>query len=231
MVEFSTTAATPRPHALVLGIGNVLWADEGFGIRTVERFFERFEPDETIEVVDGGTRGMALLPLVQEADALVIFDAVDFDLQPGELKHLSGDEVPAFLGAKKMSLHQTGFQEVLVLAELTGEIPRHVHLIGVQPELLEDYGGGLTPVVAQQIEAAVTLGAKVLRERRGPYPCCCAANRGSRDAWRQGAARDRLSAAGPKNGERSGCARPFRTGARALRGPAPLRRGGLPPGR
>lgn len=164
MTEFSTTAAEPRPHALVLGIGNVLWADEGFGIRTVERFFEQFEPQDSIEVVDGGTRGMALLPLVQEADALIIFDAVDFDLQPGELKHLSGDEVPAFLGAKKMSLHQTGFQEVLVLAELTGEMPRHVHLIGVQPGLLEDYGGGLTPIVAEKIEAAVMLGASVLRE-------------------------------------------------------------------
>jgi hydrogenase maturation protease len=151
-------------HALVLGIGNVLWADEGFGIRAVERFSEHFEPLDTVEVVDGGTRGMALLPLVQAASALVIFDAVDFDLEPGTLKHLSGDQVPAFLGAKKMSLHQTGFQEVLVLAELTGEMPAHVHLIGVQPELLEDYGGSLTPVVAAQIEDAVALGAKVLRE-------------------------------------------------------------------
>lgn len=161
-MDIDTACAAPR--ALVLGIGNVLWADEGFGIRTVERFHEHFEPHPAIEVVDGGTRGMALLPLVQEADALIIFDAVDFDLVPGELKHLSGDEVPAFLGAKKMSLHQTGFQEVLVLAELTGEMPAHVHLIGVQPALLEDYGGGLTDTVAAQIEAAVALGAKVLRE-------------------------------------------------------------------
>jgi hydrogenase maturation protease len=152
------------PHALVLGIGNVLWADEGFGIRTVERFFDTYEPHESIEVVDGGTRGMALLPLVQAAGALIIFDAVDFDLEPGTLKHLSGDEVPAFLGAKKMSLHQTGFQEVLVLAELTGEMPAHVHLIGVQPELLEDYGGSLTEVVAAKINEAVALGASVLRE-------------------------------------------------------------------
>jgi hydrogenase maturation protease len=165
--QMGNTSERPRartlPRALVLGIGNVLWADEGFGIRTVERFFEAFEPHLSIEVVDGGTRGMSLLPLVQEADALVIFDAVDFDLTPGELKHLSGDDVPAFLGAKKMSLHQTGFQEVLVLAELTGEMPRHVHLIGVQPELLEDYGGSLTGVVAAKIDEAVALGAKVLR--------------------------------------------------------------------
>jgi hydrogenase maturation protease len=164
MAGHLTGSAGARSRALVLGIGNVLWADEGFGIRTVERFFECYEPHEAIEVVDGGTRGMALLPLVQEAGALIIFDAVDFDLEPGTLKHLKGEEVPAFLGAKKMSLHQTGFQEVLVLAELTGEMPAHVHLIGVQPELLEDYGGSLTPVVAAQIDAAVALGAQVLRE-------------------------------------------------------------------
>lgn len=153
-----------RKPALVLGIGNVLWADEGFGIRTVEHFFNSFEPHDAIEVVDGGTRGMALLPLVQDAGALIIFDAIDFDLEPGTLKHLSGAEVPAFLGAKKMSLHQTGFQEVLVLADLTDQMPEHVHLIGVQPEVLEDYGGSLTAPVAAQIDAAVALGAKVLRE-------------------------------------------------------------------
>lgn len=164
MADHLVGNAVERSRALVLGIGNVLWADEGFGIRAVEHFFNLFEPHDAIEVVDGGTRGMALLPLVQEAGALIIFDAVDFDLEPGTLKHLSGADVPAFLGAKKMSLHQTGFQEVLVLAELTDQMPAHVHLIGVQPELLEDYGGSLTPVVAAQIESAVALGAKVLRE-------------------------------------------------------------------
>ena len=53
--------------------------------------------------------------------------------------------MPRFLGAKKMSLHQTGFQEVLMLAELTGRYPEEVLLIGCQPEQLEDYGGSLRP--------------------------------------------------------------------------------------
>ncbi len=161
----NTRASNTRaPRVLVLGIGNVLWADEGFGIRAVEHFFARFEPDEGIEVVDGGTRGLALLPLVQESAALILFDAVDFDLVPGTLRHLSGAAVPAFLGARKMSLHQTGFQEVLALAELTGEMPEHIHLIGVQPAVLEDYGGGLSPIVAARVAAAVALGAAVLRD-------------------------------------------------------------------
>lgn len=162
MIDHRPETSAEQAHALVLGIGNVLWADEGFGIRAVERFFDRYEPDLSVRVVDGGTRGMALLPLVQEAAALVIFDAVDFDLAPGTLRHLSGTEVPAFLGARKMSLHQTGFQEVLVLAELTGEMPEHIHLIGVQPELLEDYGGSLTACVAARLDEAVTCGAEVL---------------------------------------------------------------------
>lgn len=162
MESILSAGAASGLRALVLGIGNVLWADEGFGIRAVERFHERFEPCPGVEVVDGGTRGMALLPLVQACDLLIVFDAVDFGLPPGTPHQLADHEVPAFLGAKAMSLHQTGFQDVLALAELTGEAPRHLQLIGVQPELLEDYGGGLTPIVASRIEGAVEHAARRL---------------------------------------------------------------------
>jgi len=151
-------------QALILGIGNVLWADEGFGVRAVETFNERYRCPDNISVMDGGTRGMALLPFVQDCDLLVIFDAVDFGLEPGTLRILRDSEVPAFLGAKKMSLHQTGFQEVLALAELTGEMPAHLLLIGVQPELIEDYGGGLTNAVAARIEPAIAAAVGYLAE-------------------------------------------------------------------
>ena len=82
---------------------------------------------------------------MQEADALLILDAIDYGLAPGTLKVVQGDEVPCFLGAKKMSLHQTGFQEVLMVAQLTGHYPQRIVLIGCQPEELEDYGGSLRP--------------------------------------------------------------------------------------
>lgn len=142
-------------RVLVLGIGNLLWADEGFGVRTVEDLMRSYELPPSVTAADGGTQGLALIPLIRDADILVIFDAVDYGVAPGTLLRVEGADVPKFLGAKKLSLHQTGFQEVLVLAELKGELPRHILLIGVQPEVLEDYGGSLTPVVKAQIGPAI----------------------------------------------------------------------------
>jgi hydrogenase expression/formation protein len=125
---------------LILGIGNILWADEGFGIRTIETLHERYTFPDNVRVMDGGTQGIFLLPWVRNAKRLLIFDAVDFGLAPAAtLKVIRDDEVPRFMGAKKVSMHQTGFQEVLASADLAGDLPLQMVLIGVQPELLDDY--------------------------------------------------------------------------------------------
>ncbi len=142
---------------LVLGIGNILWADEGFGVRCVEALNAGWEFPPQVELMDGGTQGLYLLPYVQEADCLLVFDAVDYSDPPGTLREVVGDQVPRFMGVKKMSLHQTGFQEVLMAAELTGKLPAELVLIGVQPEELEDYGGSLRDVVKAQMPAALEL--------------------------------------------------------------------------
>ncbi|MDR2188813.1 MAG: HyaD/HybD family hydrogenase maturation endopeptidase [Azonexus sp.] len=141
----------------ILGIGNLLWADEGFGVRCVEALQQRYSFAPHVSLVDGGTQGLYLIHVVQGAGRLLIFDAIDYGLEPGTLKLVRDDEVPRFLGAKKMSLHQTGFQEVLSLAQLTGSYPRELLLIGCQPEELEDYGGSLRPVVKAALEEALTL--------------------------------------------------------------------------
>ena len=142
---------TEQPRVLVLGIGNLLWADEGFGIRAVEAFYRRFDDAPNIAVLDGGTQGIYLVQHIREADILVVFDAVDYQLEPGTMKIVEDDEVPNFLGVKKMSLHQTGFQEVLAMAQMMGDYPRHLLLIGVQPVELDDFGGSLRPQVKAQI--------------------------------------------------------------------------------
>jgi hydrogenase maturation protease len=151
-----------KDEALILGIGNILWADEGFGIRTVEALHSQFEMPEGVRIMDGGTQGIFLLPLVRSAKRLLIFDAVDFGDPPATLKLILGDDVPRFMGAKKMSMHQAGFQEVLASADLAGELPDELALIGVQPELLDDYGGSLRPAVKKQIEPAIRLAREVL---------------------------------------------------------------------
>lgn len=151
----------------VLGIGNVLWADEGFGVRCVEALQQRWDFDssegEDVQLVDGGTQGLYLIQHVQAASKLLIFDAIDYGLAPGTLKLIENDEVPRFMGAKKMSLHQTGFQEVLMLAQLTEQYPQQVLLVGCQPEELEDYGGSLRPAVKTALEDALALALERLR--------------------------------------------------------------------
>src|SRR5690606_24970731 len=100
------------------------------------------------------TQGLYLVHHVCAASRLLVFDAIDFGLAPGTLRVIRDAEVPRFMGAKKMSLHQTGFQEVLASAQLLGRLPRELVLIGVQPEELEDYGGSLRPSVKARLPEA-----------------------------------------------------------------------------
>lgn len=149
---------------LVLGIGNVLWADEGFGVRAVEQLHAGFAFPDNVRVMDGGTQGIFLLPWVRSASRLLIFDAIDFGLEPATLKLIRGEDVPRYMGAKKVSMHQAGFQEVLSSAQLSGDFPSELALIGVQPEMLNDYGGSLTAAVRKRIHPAVRLACDVLRD-------------------------------------------------------------------
>lgn len=172
--HFFTKVQTRQPKArqgdnvtkrvLILGIGNVLWADEGFGVRCVEEMADTHALPENVRLLDGGTQGLYLLPFLEEADALLVFDAIDYGLPPGTMKVVRDDEVPAFMGAKKMSLHQTGFQDVIATATLMGYRPQQMVLIGCQPVELEDYGGGLRPLVAARIPEALVIAREVLAE-------------------------------------------------------------------
>ncbi|MEL6977838.1 MAG: HyaD/HybD family hydrogenase maturation endopeptidase [Pseudomonadota bacterium] len=148
---------TQDPRILVLGIGNVLWADEGFGVRAVEALNDGYEFPENVLVMDGGTQGVYLLPHLQDSDVVILLDAVDYHLDGGTIKIIEDGDVPTFMGAKKMSLHQTGFQEVLASAQLMGWEPKRLMLIGVQPVEIEDYGGSLRAPVAAQIPETIKL--------------------------------------------------------------------------
>ena len=146
----------------MLGIGNLLWADEGFGVRALQALDVGYRFPEQVRLMDGGTQGLFLLPFVQAAQSLLIFDAVDFGLEPGTLHSVEGDAVPQYGAAKKVSMHQTGFQEVLAAACLTGCLPQRLTLIGVQPECVDDFGGGLRPRVAARIPEVVARALAVL---------------------------------------------------------------------
>ncbi len=148
---------------LVLGIGNTLWADEGFGPKTVARIAAWPDLDDGIEVIDGGTQGLYLLPLVQQADRLLVFDAVDFARRPGEIVILRDEEIPAFFGQRPLSLHQSGFNDVLAAAALTDRTPRSTTLVGVQLQNIDEWGGDLSPAVAESMSAAIEFGRREIQ--------------------------------------------------------------------
>ena len=122
-------------RAVVLGVGNVLMADEGVGphaITTLERRFET--PGETL-FIDGGCSAMELLDDMAGADLLLIVDAVASGKAPGTLVRLEGEEVPRFF-TTKLSPHQVGIADVLATLSMIDEPPKETIIIGVEPSEL-----------------------------------------------------------------------------------------------
>jgi hydrogenase maturation protease len=147
------------PKTLVLGLGNILMRDEGVGVRVVERLLQRCEFPTEVQVLDGGTLGLDLLPWVEDVDRLLVIDAVDMGAEPGTTGRLEGEEVPAFLGVK-ISPHQMGLADLLAASRLRGHSPQKLVLWGVQPAVIEA-GLELSPSVDAQVE---TLVVNVLAE-------------------------------------------------------------------
>jgi hydrogenase maturation protease len=147
-------------RSVALGIGNLLNRDEGLGIHAVRALEARLGPGAGVELVDGGTIGLGLLNLIEACEHLLILDAADGRLDPGSLIELRRDEIPLYAGVK-LSQHQVTFQEVLGLANMRGRLPRHLHLIGVQPADMS-LGLELSPVVATALPIVLARAEAVL---------------------------------------------------------------------
>ncbi len=149
---------------LILGVGNLLWADEGFGVRCAETLGQRYQWPETVALLDGGTQGIYLLPYLQAATHLLIFDAADFGQPPGQLIVARDGQLPAYWCRQNLSLHQMSMNDLLACAQLTGQAPQHITLVGVQPTMLDDFGGSLSDAVRCQIEPALALALAELAQ-------------------------------------------------------------------
>lgn len=145
----------------VLGVGNILWADEGFGVRCAECFHEKFRPMPRAQVMDGGTLGMYLLDTFTQTRDLLIFDCADLGEAPGTMKVLEGPDIGLW-SSTKLSAHQGGVNDVLVSAALLEKSPDRVAVIGVQPAELNDYGGSLTEAVRAVIPDALEAARELL---------------------------------------------------------------------
>lgn len=151
------------PETLILGVGNILWADEGVGPRLIELLRHRGRTGPA-ELVDGGTQGLYLLPLVTGAGSVLLLDAVDMGRPPGEVVVLNGDEISALGQGRPLSLHQTNLHDLLAAAALVGWTPRQLALVGIQVSETETWGGALTPSVEEALPRAATTAETVLRQ-------------------------------------------------------------------
>lgn len=151
------TASPPR--ITVLGIGNILLTDEGFGVRVIEKLHEQYTFPENVSILDGGVLGIHLLGVMSESDHLIVVDAVKNHQPPGTLYRLEQDELPCRI-LMKNSLHQTDFLETLTLCEALDHVPKTL-VLGAEPEDITTHGVELTPAVAARVDEMIE---KVLDE-------------------------------------------------------------------
>jgi hydrogenase maturation protease len=142
---------TRQGACLVIGVGNTLLQDDGFGGHVAQALEAGSE--ENLNVIDGGTIGLALLPLVEAADALVLVDAAEFGARPGTVRVFIDREIDAHLSGKRRSVHEVAILDLLAAAEIRGRRPGRCALVAVQPACT-DWGLEPTPPVRDAIPRA-----------------------------------------------------------------------------
>lgn len=153
------TEVQPQITVLVLGIGNLVMGDDGVGVLVAQRLQQRYRFADNVEIMDGGTLGLDLLPKLENITNLIMIDAVETGQKAGTCVRLCGQELPIALETK-VSPHQMGLKDLLAVSELMGHSPNEMVLIGVQPGSIE-MEIGLTSEVEAQFE---TLVSNVLSE-------------------------------------------------------------------
>ena len=158
----------PTP-LLVLGLGNVLLGDDGLGSAAVAALLDDFRVPDGVRVLDGGTLGLSLLPYVEEAETVILVDAIKADQAPGTFVRLDGDEVAPAV-ASRLSPHQIGVSDLLDSARWLERYPEQLVLLGIVPGVM-DLVVGLSPEVArslpdlvrQIVDEAASLGFEFTR--------------------------------------------------------------------
>ncbi len=148
-------------RALVLGLGNPLMGDDGLGLAALQLLREEWELPDTIDLVDGGTWGMNLLPLIEDARELLLLDAIRHGEPPGSLVVLGREELPRYF-THKLSPHQIDLKEVLGLAELRGHLPARATAVGLEPERVE-LDLELSATLANRVGDVARVAAHILR--------------------------------------------------------------------
>lgn len=139
---------------LILGVGNILLRDEGVGVRVVEKIRDKHRVPDDVELIDGGTLGLTLIPYLEGREAVFIVDAIDRGGRPGEIFRIEGDGIDDVYNSRKLSAHQIGLREILSLSKLQNILPERVCLFGIQPRSV-DVGLDLSEPVSASIDELI----------------------------------------------------------------------------
>ena len=153
------------PKILILGVGNILYTDEGVGVRAVERLLADFDFSDNVTLMDGGNLGMRLMEPLMACDYCIVLDAVLGGDVPGTVYRLTGEDLRKSL-AFKDSMHQSDLVDTLLYCELIGKRPDTV-VIGMEPLDFQNMSIDLSPVVADRVPAMLELALKELAEVGG----------------------------------------------------------------
>jgi len=166
------TQKTGNGTTMVLGLGNILMGDEGFGVRVVRRLKEVDLPDD-VRIEEGGVGGFNLLSLLEGVERLIVVDVMILPSPPGELKLLEPGPGMAEPGKVILSFHQVGVLDLMQMWSLIGKEPE-VKFLVTQPQSME-LGDGLS----QPVQAAADKAVEIVRElctnfsKRSQGLCIC----------------------------------------------------------
>jgi hydrogenase maturation protease len=147
----------------ILGIGNLIVGDEGFGIHTIQYLDDNYTFPDNVILKDGGTAGIYMSPFLEECDPVIVIDVVDIDAEPGSMHYYSTDDVKAGKISTRMSPHQLGLLEVLEICKLRDAAPEQVEFYCVVPKTLATTTE-LSDVVAPRVKDIAELILKRLDE-------------------------------------------------------------------
>jgi len=142
-------------QVMILGVGCILYSDEGFGVRVIEELQQQYRLPENVSVVDGGVLGVNLLGVISQPDHLIVVDAIYNHGNPGDLYRLTGEQIPARIRAKN-SLHQVDFLEALTLCQALDKVPETV-IVGIEPQDIETLSLDLTPVTKMKVDDVIQM--------------------------------------------------------------------------
>ena len=148
-----------QEQILILGVGNILYSDEGFGVFVADHLYRHYTFADHVTVMDGNVMGINLLGVVSEADRIIVVDAVRNNGAPGDFHRLEGDAIPKRILAKN-SLHQVDLLEALTLCQALDKQPKTI-ILGVEPKDITTLKVGLTPDVEAKVGEMIQ---KVLQE-------------------------------------------------------------------